>query len=346
MVDATARILDANFNRVREALRVIEDYARFVQNDPVGCELIKHLRHDLASCFRQLPGERLIAARNTPSDVGTSIFTASEQCRADARDVCIAATKRLPEALRTLEEYGKTIDPSFAAAIEAIRYRVYDLEQRILLRGDRSARFAQVRLYLIITQRYCTRDWLETAQEAIAAGVDCIQLREKDFEGAELLARARQLGELCRQHDVLFFVNDRPDIAVLADADGVHVGQTDLPAREARKIIGPDRLIGISTHSDEQFAAALTCGADYIAVGPMFQSTTKPQLYVPGPELLARAVRQTDIPLVPIGGITPENLDEIKQAGARRVCVCSAITAAHDIGVTTRRLLLSTGDGS
>jgi thiamine-phosphate pyrophosphorylase len=308
--------------------------------------LVKHLRHDLAACMRQLPGQQLLSARNTPSDVGTSIFTASEQSRADASDVCIAATKRLPEALRTLEEYGKTVDSRFGAGIEALRYRAYDLEQRIELRGDRSARFAKVRLYVLIAQSCCSRDWLETAQLAIAGGADCIQLREKDLDGGELLSRARRLGELCRKHGVLFIVNDRPDIALLADADGVHVGQTDLPVREARRVLGPDRLIGISTHDDDQFRSALTSGADYIAIGPMFPSPTKPQDHVPGPELLARAVRQTDIPIVPIGGISPENLDILKQAGARRVCACSAVTSVQDVSEAARSLMLPASNAS
>lgn len=339
MQDEIARILDANFNRAREALRVIEDYVRFVQDDHVGCELLKRMRHDFVTHMRQLPSQQLLAARNTPGDVGTSIFTASEQCRTDARDVCTAATKRLPEALRTIEEYGKTIDPQFAAGIEAIRYRAYDLEQRIMLRGERSAKFARIRLYVLITQACCTHDWLQTAESAIAGGADCIQLREKNLDGGELLNRAQQLGEVCRRHGVLFIVNDRPDIARLADADGVHVGQTDLPVCEARRIIGPDRLIGISTHNEQQFQAALTSGADYIAVGPMFHSPTKPQDIVPGPELLAAAGRLTDIPIVPIGGITAQNAALLQQAGARRLCACSAITLATDVSEATRQLL-------
>jgi thiamine-phosphate pyrophosphorylase len=346
MHDQVSRILDANFNRAREALRVIEDFARFIQDDPVGCELVKNLRHDLVACMRRLPSDRLLSARNTPGDVGTGIFTASERCRLDARDVCTAAVKRLPEALRTLEEYGKVVDPQFAVAIEALRYRAYDLEQRMLLRGDRSGRFARVRLYVLITESLCRGDWPAVAEAAIAGGADCLQLREKGLNDGELLRRARQLGEICRRREAIFIVNDRPDIARLADADGVHLGQTDVSVADARRILGPDRLIGLSTHTEEQLRAALAARPDYIAVGPMFASSTKPQDHVPGPDLLACAARQTDLPVVPIGGITSENMGILQAAGAHRLCVCAAVISAPDVAAAAGRLLLPPQGGT
>ncbi len=334
-----ARILDANFNRAREGLRVIEDYARFVQDDPAGCERVKRLRHDFVDCMRQLPGDTLLAARDTPGDVGTTITTAGEQARNGAREVCIAAAKRLVEALRTIEEYGKTFAPAFAAQIESLRYRAYDLEQRTLLRGEMSARFARVRLYVLISESLCRGDWPTVAAAAIEGGANCLQLREKGLEDGELLSRARRLAAICRERSVLFLVNDRPDIARLADADGVHLGQTDMSPAEARRIVGPDRLIGVSTHNAPQFKQALAAGPDYIAVGPMFASTTKPQDYTPGPDLLALAGRLTDIPVVPIGGITTQNADILIQAGASRLCVCSAVISAPDVSGAARRLV-------
>jgi len=331
MDHAIARIIDANFNRAREALRVMEDYTRFVMDDPAGCEAIKRCRHDLSACCKRIPGDELLLSRDTPGDVGTGVSTASERDRQDARAVCVAAAKRLPEALRTIEEYCKTFDPTLAVEVESIRYRVYELEQQILLRGKRSSRFAKVRLYVLITAELCRQDWLTTAAEAIAGGAGCLQLREKELDEQELLARARQLNKLCREQEVLFIVNDRPDIAVLADADGVHVGQEDMSVADARRIVGPDRLVGISTHTPEQFRAAVEQLPDYIAVGPMFPSSTKPQTNVPGPELRALAVRETEIPIVAIGGITPDKLDTLSSAGARCICVCSAVVAAPDV---------------
>lgn len=331
-----ARLLDANFNRAREALRVMEDYARFVLDDAAGCEALKRFRHELAACLRSLPADELLAARDTPGDVGTTIGTASELRRIDAADVFTAAAKRLSEALRTIEEYVKIEPTALSSRMEALRYQAYDLEQRLLLRGGRSARFGRTRLYVLITESFCReagrggRDWLGIAEEAIAGGADCLQLREKGLDDGELLPRARRLGELCRRHDVLFIVNDRPDVAVLADADGVHLGQTDLPIRAARRIIGPDRLIGVSTHNPGQLRRAVEAGPDYVAVGPMFATATKPQEHLAGPELLALAERETRVPLVPIGGISAGNVNVLIAAGARRVCVCSAVIGASD----------------
>jgi len=196
--------------------------------------------------------------------------------------------------------------------------------------GDRASRFAKVKLYVLITAELCRQDWLTTAADAIAGGAGCLQLREKDLDDREWLARARQLSSLCREHDILFIVNDRPDIAVLADADGVHVGQQDLTVADARRIVGPDRLVGISTHTPEQFQAALAQSPDYIAVGPMFPSSTKPQEHVPGSELLTLALRETEIPIVAIGGITADKLNTLSNAGASCICVCSAVISATD----------------
>jgi thiamine-phosphate pyrophosphorylase len=338
MTPPISRILDANFNRAREALRVMEDYARFVLEDPAGSEVLKRCRHDLSACMRRLGGEELVSARDTPGDVGTGLSTPSEAARGDARAVFVAAAKRLPEALRTIEEYAKTVDGDAAAAAEQLRYRAYELEQRVLLRGERSARFSRVRLYVIVTASLCRGDWLATAERAIEGGAECIQLREKDLEDGELLARARRLGALCLERGVLFVMNDRADIARLCDADGVHLGQTDVSPADARRIVGPDRLIGLSTHTPEQLRAAIAAGADYIAVGPMFASTTKPQPHVAGPELLRLAGAETGIPVVPIGGIGGENVDILKASGATRVCVCSAVIGAEDVTAAAREI--------
>jgi len=334
-----ARILDANFNRAREAMRVMEDYARFVLDDPAGCETVKRLRHALADCVRTLPADAMLTARDTAGDVGTSITTESEQRRPDARSVFTAASKRLPEALRTMEEYAKTWNPDLAARFEALRYRAYEVESQLLLRSERSSRFARVRLYVLITESLCRGDWLETAAEAITGGAGCLQLREKGMEDRELLVRARQLVALCRSRGVLCVINDRPDIARLSDADGVHLGQTDLPVSEARRILGPGRLVGLSTHTPEQVKTGIEAEPDYIAVGPMYPSPTKPQDHVPGPELLRLARSCTQRPVVAIGGITADRVPVLVQAGARCICVCSAVIGADDVAAAARRLV-------
>jgi thiamine-phosphate pyrophosphorylase len=341
------RILDANANRAREALRVIEDYARFILNDKDLCAQLKVLRHDLAAALGPiLP--RAIQHRDTPGDVGTDTKTAAEMQRLGVDSITTAAGKRMGEALRAVEEYLKIDFPDRAAAIESIRYRFYDLEMRIVRTLRPGQRFNQVRLYVLITERLCHRPWLETAELAIQGGADCIQLREKDLEGAELLRRARRLVELCRRTRTkadanlfsppLCIINDRADIAMISGADGVHVGQQDLPAVEVRKLVGTDMLIGVSTHNLDQARQAVRDGADYIGVGPVFPSRTKPRDFLPGLDYARQAAAEISLPSVAIAGITEENLDSLLVTGIKTIAVTAAVISQPDPRAAAERL--------
>ena len=332
------RILDANANRAREALRVIEDYARFVlDNDQLSASL-KTLRHDFAQATGGFVAEAVLH-RDTPGDVGTRNKTTTEQTREDVAHVVVAAGKRLGEALRTIEEYLKTADPPRAHLVEEIRYRFYDVEQRIALTVRPAAcAFARVRLYVLITESVCKRDWREVAREAIAGGADCLQLREKHLEGGAFLARAREFVDICRAGGVISIINDRPDVALLAGADGVHVGQGDLPAREVRKLIGNRKLLGVSTHDLEQAKRAVTDGADYIGVGPFFRSATKTRDFVAGAAVARQVAENVTLPAVAIAGINEQNVDEVLAAGINAIAVTAAICAADDPRVAAERL--------
>ncbi len=350
------RILDANFNRAREALRVMEDYARFVLDDGGLTAEIKETRHALADCARRFdtgeagadlhtlsPPTRggttpLITSRDIVGDVGAEITTVHEGQRASAADVVVAAGKRLSEALRSIEEYGKTIDPEFAAAIEQLRYRGYEIERRLAMTIQARERFGQVRLYVIITESLCRGGWFETAEAVLRGGAEAIQLREKDLSDSELLGRARRLAKLCGDHGALLIVNDRPDIAAASGAHGVHVGQDDLPVPAVRRIVPPTCVVGVSTHTIEQVRAAAAQAPDYIAVGPMFDSPTKPQAYIAGPTTLAEARTITALPLVAIGGITNENASHVVAAGTCCVCVCQDVIARADVEAAVRAL--------
>ncbi|MCB9867941.1 MAG: thiamine phosphate synthase [Phycisphaerales bacterium] len=332
------RILDANSNRAREALRVMEDHARFALDDATLTELAKSLRHALAEALAPLAKARAVVMRDTPGDVGTQLAGSGEYQRGTSLDVVRAAGKRATEALRVLEEYGKTVDVPMAAAVEAIRYRAYDLEKRIVHVADARARFADVRLYVLITQALCRHPWQEVMRRSAAGGANCFQLREPDLPDRELLARAEEFRKLCRELDALCIINDRADIAAAVDADGVHVGQHDLPVAAARRIVGPQRLIGVSTHNRAEADAAIAAAPDYIAVGPMFATNVKPEYGVAGTEYL-RAVRQTtSLPIVAIGGINADNVAEVAAAGATCVAVATAISAADDVEATARSI--------
>ncbi|MFH1748071.1 MAG: thiamine phosphate synthase [Planctomycetota bacterium] len=332
------RILDANYNRAREALRVIEDYARFVLDDADAATAAKQQRHALQEFTNTFGPAALLGARDIANDVGRDTKTPSELQRQVPADIVHAAFGRLTEAARTLGEYAKLTSPDAAAIAETLRYSAYELEQRLVLRGTRRARFRNVRLYVLITATLCQRDWLEVAAAVLRGGAGCLQLREKELPDAELLNRARQLRELTTRHEALLAINDRPDIARLAGADIVHVGQQDLSVKNARRIAGTSILVGKSTHTLEQFEAARAEEPDYLAVGPMFQSPTKPQDHIAGPQTLAQAASRTQIPLVAIGGITADNVAPIMSAGASCICACSAVVSTADPEAAARTL--------
>ncbi|MGD0541016.1 MAG: thiamine phosphate synthase [Tepidisphaeraceae bacterium] len=330
------RLIDANANRGREALRVLEDYARFVLESPDLCADIKALRHELSQTLRPWLDEAIIH-RDTPGDVGTGNKTNSEQRRSDLAAVVVAAGKRAGEAMRAIEEFLKTASAADAAKIESLRYRFYDIEQRIVLTLRPDHRLQALRLYVLITESACKRPWLEAAELAIEGGADCLQLREKNLADGELLARATQLAQLCRKHDVLCIINDRPDIAVISGADGVHLGQEDMPLPKARRIVGNRKIIGLSTHNLPQARRAVTDGADYIGVGPVFKSATKPRDFVAGLEYAA-AVGPIAIPKVAIAGIGLENVDQVLAAGISAVAVTAAVTGSDDVAGAAREL--------
>ena len=329
MNGAVLRLLDANANRAREGLRVTEDFARFVLDDRELSAALKAIRHELAAILGPLLGEAILH-RDTPGDVGTANKTQAEQQREDVADVVTAAGKRLGEALRAIEEYLKTISPADAGRIEQLRYRFYDIEQRLARTLCPAKRFADVRLYVLITERCCRGDWFDAAEQALLGGADCLQLREKELESGELLRRARRLVELCHRHGKLCIINDRPDIAILSDADGVHVGQGDLPAVEARKLIGRGKILGVSTHRIEQAKQALLDGADYIGVGPVFPSATKPREFVAGLGYARQVAAEVPLPAVAIAGITVANVDEVIGTGIRAVAVTAAVLDCDD----------------
>jgi thiamine-phosphate pyrophosphorylase len=333
---AVLRLLDTNANRAREALRVVEDYARFVLDSAQLCGQLKSLRHELSQTLRSWTDESIIH-RDTPGDVGTDIKTASETTRRDLADVVTAAAKRLGEALRSIEEFLKTKSPADAARIESIRYRFYAIEQTLAATLRPRERFAAVRLYVLISESACKNGWLAAAEAAIDGGADCLQLREKGLGDRELLARAEQLTRLCHGRGVLCIINDRPDIAALAGADGVHLGQDDLPAAEARRIVGTRGIIGVSTHNLDQARAAILAGADYIGVGPIFKSPTKPRDFVAGLEYAAAAAA-LPIPKVGIAGIGLENVDDVLAAGIPAIAVTAAVTGCQDVREAARQL--------
>jgi len=350
------RILDVNANRAREALRVMEDAARFLLNDAPLSGDLKQLRHDLAHALAGIP--ELAAHRDTPGDVGTAISTPAEATRADAPAVVTAAGKRLAEALRSIEEYAKLLPPEdcapsasagpasaeperpVSATLEQIRYRAYDLEAR-LNRAMQPSRARQWRLCLLLTQSLCAHHpWQDVLRLSLDAGLDCVQVREKRMDAGPLLGHVAQVMQIVAGRATVI-VNDRPDVAAAAGAHGVHVGQTDLPPAAVRRHFGRQLILGVSTTNLDQARAALGAGADYVGLGPMFPTTTvdnKPG--VAGPEYVRDFIAEFPAaPHLAVGGITPANAAPVLAAGARGLAVSSAICAAADPREATHLLL-------
>lgn len=335
------RAFDAGANRAREALRVVEDYARFVLDDRHLTGQLKDARHELTAALAAAPAEVRLACRETQADVGTALSTPAEQTRSDGASVLAANFGRLSESLRSLEEYSKVLLASsgVAARIERLRYRVYTLERAVAITRASLERLRAARLYVLVDGRGSPEELARLVTALVQAGVHVVQLRDKRLADRELLARARLVADLTRGSGTLFIMNDRPDLAALARADGVHVGQGELSVKEARGIVGPGALVGVSTHAIEEARAAVLDGADYLGVGPTFPSGTKSFDRFPGLEYVRTVSAEIRLPAFVIGGVTVENLPQVLAAGGRRVAVSGAVAAAEDPAAAARQLL-------
>jgi thiamine-phosphate pyrophosphorylase len=329
---ASYRIIDANFNRAREAARLIEEFCRFALNSAQLSSRAKELRHKLCTAIARLNTARLIAARDTPGDVGTDIKIQGQLQRAELRDCVTAACKRLTEALRALAEITRTVDPKAAESIEKLRYSAYTLEKDILICSEVREKFKSVRLYVIITTDLPV-DVVYLASNCIAGGADCIQLRAKAMTDDSVFALAVELTKMCRDAGVLCIINDRVDIASAAGADGVHLGQRDLPLLEARKLELMPLILGKSTHSPAELDTAIAQGADYVSLGPVFVTPTKPDVPAVGLDFVKQGAAKADaagIGGVAIGGIKLESIDNVLRTGVKTIAVCSAVCNSRE----------------
>jgi thiamine-phosphate pyrophosphorylase len=326
----TLRIIDAAANRAREGLRVLEDYARFALDDAHLTGRLKECRHALREALSGIPSAGLLRSRETQADVGTRITTQSETVRQSPLDVAQASCKRVQEAVRSLEEFGKLWSAAAAGQLEQLRYTLYTLEKSLLLTEFNRHEFAGRRLYLLVTESLCPHGMGPAVRGALAGGAGIVQLREKELPDRRLVALGERIRRWTREAGALYVMNDRADLAVVTEADGVHVGQDELSVKEARRIVGPHRLVGVSTHTIEQARQAVLDGADYIGVGPVFPSATKSFTSLAGLELVRQVAAEIALPWFAIGGINAENVGSVLEAGATRIAVSHAILGADD----------------
>ena len=316
------RILDANLDRAREGLRIIEEWCRFGLNDAALTEQIKHLRQTLGGWH----SDAMRQSRDTPGDLGTALSHPQEEQRNTLQTVVKVNCCRVQEALRVLEEYGKLHSPDMAKGAKQMRYQLYTLESK-LLGHDLRQRLTQACTYLVTSP---SDRLLETVEAALKGGIDIVQYREKTADDEVRLALAGQIKTLCHQYNALFIVNDRVDIAAAVGADGVHLGQQDLPLAAARHILGPLPLVGRSTTNPAEMARAIDEGADYIGVGPVYATPTKPGKAASGYDYIRYAIENAPMPWFAIGGIDLTNVATVRGAGAPGVAIVRAVMQADE----------------
>ncbi|MDI6815552.1 MAG: thiamine phosphate synthase, partial [Dehalococcoidales bacterium] len=265
------RIIDANLNRIGEGLHLLEDLARLLLNDATLTEQLKAMRHEIQRgdwAFHQ----QLLQARNSEGDVGINIEAPKEEKQRELPIMVVANARRVQESLRILEELAKIPGASpklDSEKFKQARFNLYTIERNLLaklLRQDKIKRITG--LYVIIDSlALMERSHIEVASQVIRGGAKIIQLRDKLQSKKELLPIAQQLRNLCAEHNVLFIINDYLDLALATDADGLHLGQNDLPTGVARKLLPMDKILGCSVATLDQAITAEGEGADYIAAG-------------------------------------------------------------------------------
>ena len=324
------RIIDVNLNRASEALRIIEELARFKFDDKNLTEKFKTIRHNINNTYSDEYND-LLKERNSQEDVGPQVVNTSKRC--SLQDILKANFKRSEQALRVLEEYSKLGCQNKSSVFELARYELYTLEKEMNSKAldlYKAKRLKNCKLYLV-TDRSLFDDldtFYDAVASALAGGVDILQLREKTATAKEFVEIAKTLKHLCGLNDTIFIINDRVDIAQAVKADGVHLGQEDIDIHTARNLLGNEAIIGLSTHKPEDAINAMDNGADYAGAGPVFTTPTKPGREAVGLEYVKWASKNMTIPFFAIGGIDETNIEEVIKAGANRIAAVRAIINA------------------
>ena len=345
------RMIDANLNRSSEGLRVLEDVARFLLNDAELCQRLRTLRHEMARETKALR-VGLLSQRNAEYDVGHLYHIPRREKKLNVEktslqgllDLVTANAKRVEESLRVIEELAKLPEMNSklnSASFEQTRFTLYTLERDLISRMSRRDKVERISgLYVILDRQFLLgREEVDVARQIIEGGARVIQLRGKQSKKGELLIVAQKLREFCRQTGTQFIINDYLDLAMAVNADGLHVGQEDLPLSVIRRELPIDKIVGCSVKTLSQAKKAQAEGADYIAVGSMFPTTTKREATVVGVDMLKELKRTVSTPVVAIGGINQNNVDEVVAAGADAIAVISAVLGGEDVKGAVQKLV-------
>ncbi len=329
-----AQIIDANLDRAREGLRVMEDWCRFGLKRKDFSLQIKDWRQQLGACHLKIYRKARLLSQDPAKDTSHLL----QENRSEAEDIFIANSSRVQEALRVLEEFTRITDPRLSKVAARIRYETYDIQIKILNTKegiDKRQILKDCSLYLITNNK---TNFEEIIEQALEAGVRIIQYREKFLSDKEKINQAGFVASLCKKYNSLFIVNDRIDIALAVDADGIHLGQKDIPTHVARKLLGSEKIIGRSTNCIEDIKNAEDEGCDYIGIGPIFASETKKKLNPIGINNLKKGLDQTLIPAFAIGGIDSSNINKLNQINGLRIAVSNAIINSNDPFLSAKEL--------
>ncbi|MGE3062314.1 MAG: thiamine phosphate synthase [bacterium] len=315
------RIIDVNINRLSEALRMIEDICRFHISDEKQTKKIKFLRSQFDN-YRKSYEKYALPFRESEKDLGREqSFDMNKRTSID--DILGSAFGRAQEACRSLEEFSK-LEGSKTGNFKEMRYSLYDIERNLFISMKRKRFADKMGLYIIMTNPKVGYEKL--SEIAVKNGIRVIQFRDKFMEGRELLKKARAIRSITKNSDTLFIVNDRLDIALLSDADGVHLGQTDIPVFAARRE-SSGLIIGKSTHNMKQLKCALKEMPDYVGIGPVFPTDSKIlKDRVLGLSEAEKMLKESSVPAVCIGGIKEHNLKAVLKIGFMNAAILSYIT--------------------
>ena len=329
------RLIDANLDRAREGLRVVEDWCRFGLNRKDLIFKLKDWRHQLGSHHHEIYKQ----ARSISTDEGALLDHPSQDDRKTPNDVISANCSRIQEALRVLEEFSRTSDTELAKNAAKIRYEIYELEIILLKATAKNKRIQQLKNCNLCLITSTKSEFLSPISAALSEGIKMIQYRCKDINDREKIKQAKELATICKKNGALFIVNDRVDLALAVKADGVHLGQNDMPIEIARNLLGEEYLIGKSTHSLAQVKEAQKQRCDYLGIGPIFQSKTKSNMIPLGVDCLSEISKEISLPCFAIGGINDFNTSEVISRGVKRIAVVDAIMNTKNPALATRKLL-------
>ena len=321
-----AQLIDANLDRAREGLRVMEDWCRFGLKRNDFSIQIKDWRQILGAHHHNIYRK----ARLTAEDPAMGVSHPLQNNRSTPEEIFIANSSRVQEALRVIEEFTRITDPKLSEVATTIRYKTYEIEIKVLNAKEyieKTQRLENCSLYLLTSNK---KNLKEIVIQALEAGVKMVQYREKFLNDNEKVKQAKDLAIICKRYNSLFIINDRIDIALAVDADGIHLGQEDIPTKIAREIVGTEKIIGRSTHCLEDIKNAEDEGCDYIGIGPIFHSATKKKLTPIGIDYLRKGLNKTLLPAFAIGGINSSNINELNQLNDLRIAVSDAIINSND----------------